>query len=104
MQPPDPHHTIPGNLAPHIPADLYRRLDGQPVVIIQTPAPAPSHSLRKWAVPVFVGLAGAAGLLGVVASAIWIVDYAARTAAFIGSATGPIGLGVSLKLFQSKNK
>lgn len=104
MQPPDPRHTIPGNLAPHIPADLYRQLDGQPVVIIQTPhrpRPIPSGSgpCRSSS-----GLPAAAGLLGVVASAIWIVDYAARTAAFIGSATGPIGLGVSLKLFQSKNK
>ncbi|WP_431771934.1 hypothetical protein [Streptomyces cucumeris] len=104
MQQHDPHHTIPGHIAPHIPADLYQQLDGRPIVIIQTPAPAQTTSVRKWAVPVAIGLAGAAGVLGVVAAAVAVFDYAARTAAFIGSATGPIGLGLSLKLFQSKNK
>ncbi|MFE1936475.1 hypothetical protein ACFW95_40070 [Streptomyces sp. NPDC059474] len=104
MQHHDPHTTIPGNLAPHIPADLYHQLDGRPVVIIQTPAPAPTRSVGKWVVPLAIGLAGAAGVLGLVAAAVAVFDYAARTAAFIGSTTGPIGLGLSLKLFQSKNK
>ncbi|MGY0060266.1 hypothetical protein ACWY4P_27595 [Streptomyces sp. LZ34] len=103
MQRPDPH-TIPGHLAPHIPADLYRHLDGRNVVIIQTPAPAPARSARKWAVPLAIGLAGAAGVLGLVAAAVAVFDYAVRTAALIGSTTGPIGLGLSLKLFGSKNK
>ncbi|MFC9219735.1 hypothetical protein ACFT8W_02775 [Streptomyces hygroscopicus] len=104
MQPPDPPHTIPGHIAPHIPADLYQQVDGRPVVIIQTPAPASTRSIRKWAMPLAIGLAGAAGVLGLVAAAVAVFDYAARTAAFIGSTTGPIGLGLSLKLFQSKNK
>ncbi|GHJ27815.1 hypothetical protein TPA0910_22480 [Streptomyces hygroscopicus subsp. sporocinereus] len=99
------HHeppTTPGTIAPHIPADLYRHLDGRPVVIIQPPAP--TRSVGKWAVPLALGLAGAAGVLGLVAAAVAVFDYAARTAAFIGSATGPLGLGLSLKLFGSKNK
>ncbi|MDW6061342.1 hypothetical protein SAZ11_29160 [Streptomyces sp. FXJ1.4098] len=102
MQQPDPHHTIPGNLAPHIPADLYRQLDGRPVVIIQPPAP--TRSVGKWAVPLAIGFAGAAGVLGLVAAAVAVFDYAVRTAALVGSTTGPIGLGLSLRLFQSKNK
>lgn len=96
--------TTPGTIAPHIPADLYRHLDGRNVVIIQTPAPAPARSVGKWAVPVAIGLAGAAGVIGLVAAAVAVFDYAVRTAALIGSTTGPLGLGLSLKLFQSRNK
>ncbi|MDP9609588.1 hypothetical protein [Streptomyces demainii] len=98
----DPHGTTPGTIAPHIPADLYRHLDGRHVVIVQPPAPA--RSVGKWAVPLAIGLAGAAGVIGLVAAAVAVFDYAVRTAALIGSTTGPIGLGLSLKLFQSKNK
>ncbi|MEU9795427.1 hypothetical protein AB0E27_33470 [Streptomyces sparsogenes] len=101
------HHeppTTPGPIAPHIPADLYRQLDGRPVVIIQPPAPAPTRSVGKWAVPLALVLAGTAGVIGLVAAAVAVFDYAARTAAFIGSTTGPLGLGLSLKLFGSKNK
>ncbi|MFE1976622.1 hypothetical protein [Streptomyces hygroscopicus] len=102
MHRPDPHGTTPGTIAPHIPADLYRHLDGRNVVIVQPPAPA--RSVGKWAVPLAIGLAGAAGVIGLVAAAVAVFDYAVRTAALIGSTTGPIGLGLSLKLFQSKNK
>ncbi|MBT2382098.1 hypothetical protein [Streptomyces sp. ISL-11] len=99
-QPPPPNVTL-GPLAPHIPADLYRQADGRPFVIVQA-APAPERTARVYARPVFIGLAVAFGLMGMAAAALALFEFAVRTAAVVGSLTGPIGVGLSLKLFHSK--
>ncbi|MBT2383010.1 hypothetical protein [Streptomyces sp. ISL-11] len=99
-QPPPPNVTL-GTLAPHIPAELYRQAGGRPFVIVQT-TPTPERTARSYAGPVFIGLAIALGLMGTIAAALALFEFAIRTAAVVGSLSGPIGVGLSLKLFHSK--
>ncbi|MGK5547245.1 hypothetical protein ACSNOH_21290 [Streptomyces sp. URMC 127] len=96
-QPPPPDVTV-GGIAPHIPADLYRQASGQPFVIVQA-APPPA---RPWVRPVAIGLAIAIGLMGLGAAALALFEFAIRTAAVIGSLTGPLGIGLTLKLATRK--
>ncbi|MEW1930239.1 hypothetical protein [Streptomyces sp. NPDC088360] len=100
------HHTEPpGILAPHIPADTYRRAEatGQPVVIVvQHTAPRAGHPAR-FLLPLAVAGAGVIGVFGLVAAFLALLDFATQTAITIGSAAGPIGVGgITLKLFRTK--
>ncbi|MEU8825892.1 hypothetical protein [Streptomyces sp. NPDC048636] len=99
----EPPNVTLGPMAPHIPADLYRQAEGQPFVIVQTTA-APRRPARAYVMPIAVGLAGAFGVMGTVAAALALFEFAARTAALIGSAAGPVGVGLSIKLFHPKTK
>lgn len=102
------HHQTdpPGTLAPHIPADAYRRAEatGQPVVlIVHSPAPA-GRSARTYLIPIAVATAGAIGVFGAVTAFLALLDFAAHTAMAIASAAGPISVGgISLKLARSKH-
>ncbi|MGW7275391.1 hypothetical protein ACWGH5_33325 [Streptomyces sp. NPDC054864] len=101
------HHTEPpGILAPHIPADTYRRAEatGQPIVIVvQSAAPRAGRPARTYLLPLVVAGAGVIGVFGLVAAFLALLDFAAQTAVAIGSAAGPIGVGgISLKLFRTK--
>ncbi|MEV0576036.1 hypothetical protein [Streptomyces sp. NPDC050392] len=96
----------PGNLAPHIPADLYRQAEatGRPIVIVHTTTRA-GRPAGTYLLPIAVGFAGAIGIIGTVAAFLALVEFAAHTAALIASTAGPIGVGgITLKLFHPKNK
>ncbi|MBT2383103.1 hypothetical protein [Streptomyces sp. ISL-11] len=103
MRPEPPPNVTLGPMAPHIPADIYRQAGGRPFVIVQA-APTPTHSARSYAGPVAVGLGIALALMGFVAAALALFEFALRTAAVVGSLTGPIGVGLGLKIFHPKSK
>ncbi|MBB4885001.1 hypothetical protein FHS38_001029 [Streptomyces netropsis] len=93
-----------GPMAPHIPTDVFRQAqaDGRPIVIVQTADPA--RPARSHLGPVLIGLAVAFAAMGMVAAALALFEFAVRTAAVIGSLSGPITLGLGLKLFNPKSK
>ncbi|RLL67981.1 hypothetical protein [Streptomyces sp. Z26] len=95
----------PGHLAPHIPADAYRRAEttGQPLVIVHTTAPERPDTAR-FLVPLAVGTAATIGLLGTVAAILALFQFAAQTAAALAATTGPIGVGIGLKLARPKHR
>ncbi|WP_046251035.1 hypothetical protein [Streptomyces sp. MBT28] len=98
------HRTPPGNIAPHIPADAYRRAQatGQPVVIVvhDTHAGIP---WRRALIPFAIAGAVVAGGWGLVACLCLLLDAAAHTATVIAGAAGPIGIGgITLKLARGK--
>ncbi|MFE6825339.1 hypothetical protein [Streptomyces sp. NPDC057690] len=95
----------PGTIAPHIPADAYRRAQatGQPVVIVVHTTDHTGRPLGAYLYPLAVAGAAAVGIFATVAALIALLDFAVHTAVAIGAATGPIGVGgISLKLFGSK--
>ncbi|MBZ6171324.1 hypothetical protein KVH24_04605 [Streptomyces olivaceus] len=100
------HRTPPGNIAPHIPADAYRRAQatGQPVVIVLSdthPAGIPWHRVL---IPFAIAGAVVAGGWGLVACLCLLLDAAAHTATVIAGAAGPIGIGgITLKLARTKS-
>ncbi|MFJ3665668.1 hypothetical protein ACIPSE_04355 [Streptomyces sp. NPDC090106] len=100
-----PRHEPPGIIAPHIPADLYRRAEatGQPVVIVvQTTTPT-SRPLSAYLYPIVIAGAAVGGIFGLIAAFLALIDFATHTAVSIAGAAGPIGVGgISLKLFGSK--
>jgi hypothetical protein len=95
----------PGIVAPHIPADAYRRAEatGRPVVIV---VPATDHTGRPigdYLYVIAVAGASAVGVFATVAAFLALIDFAVHTAVQIAAATGPISIGgISLKLFGSK--
>ncbi|MEU3613050.1 hypothetical protein ABZ725_12180 [Streptomyces sp. NPDC006872] len=94
-----------GNLAPHIPADAYRRAQatGQPVVIVVHTTDHAGRPLSHYLYPLAVATAGAVGVFATVAALLALLDFAVHTAVQIAAATGPISVGgISLKLFGSK--
>lgn len=100
-----PHHDPPGIIAPHIPADAYRRAEatGAPVVFVINDTP-PAFPWQRLLIPFAIAGATALGTWGVVAALCWLMDVAAHTATVIGGAAGPIGAGgITLKLARSKN-
>ncbi|AXK33564.1 hypothetical protein DVA86_13805 [Streptomyces armeniacus] len=100
MHQPEP----PPSLAPHIPADAYRRAEatGRPVVIVQTPAPAPRRSPGRYLVPLAVGTGTALGVLGVVAAVLALLQFAAETVAVVTGVAGPLGIGgITVKLARN---
>ncbi|GGW45176.1 hypothetical protein CP966_20160 [Streptomyces galilaeus] len=101
------HHREPhGNLAPHIPADAYRRAQatGQPVVIVVHDTTTAGIPWRRLLVPFAIAGATVAGGWGLVAALCFLLDAAAHTATVIAGAAGPIGVGgITLKLARAKN-
>ncbi|MFJ6726032.1 hypothetical protein ACIQPQ_14070 [Streptomyces sp. NPDC091281] len=100
----DHHHTPPGGIAPHLPADTYRHAQatGQPVVIVvnHTPTGTP---WRRLLIPFAIAAATVAGGWGLVAALCLLLDAAAHTATVIVGAAGPIGLGgITLRLTRNK--
>ncbi|MER5379096.1 hypothetical protein ABT040_02290 [Streptomyces sp. NPDC002688] len=98
-------HTPPGQIAPHIPADVFQRAQatGQPVVFVVNDAP-PAFLWQRLLIPFAIAGAAALGTWGVVAALCWLMDVAAHTATVIGGAAGPISVGgVTLKLARGKN-
>lgn len=106
MLPEPARRDPPASLAPHIPADLYRRAEatGSPVVIVvHTTDHATGRPLRQYLFPLAVAGAGAIGVFATVAAFLALLDFAVHTATAIAAATGPISIGgISLKLLGSK--
>ncbi|MFD9880083.1 hypothetical protein ACFWZT_01295 [Streptomyces alboflavus] len=100
-----PPPVIPGVLAPHIPADTYRRAQetGQPIILLH-PVPAPPRrTARSYFIGVAVVTAACVGGMGLVVAFLALLDVAAHTAAVIGGAAGPIGVGgITLRLARTK--
>ncbi|MGH4030850.1 hypothetical protein ACQB60_18140 [Actinomycetota bacterium Odt1-20B] len=100
-----PHRAPPGIIAPHIPADAYRRAEasGQPVVIVVQSNDHEGRPLSAYLFPIAIGTAGALGIFATVAALLSLLDFAVHTAVAISGAAGPISVGgISLKLFGSK--
>ncbi|MFH9071487.1 hypothetical protein [Streptomyces alboflavus] len=97
----------PGVLAPHIPADTYRRAQatGEPIILVH-PVPtvpaAPRRTARGCLIAVGVVIAGGIGGMGLVVAFLALLDIAAHTATAIGGALG-IG-GITVKLTRPKTK
>lgn len=99
------HRTEPGNIAPHIPADAYRRAQatGQPVVIVVHDTRPAGMLWQRVLVPFAIAGAVVAGGWGLVACLCLLLDAAAHTATVIAGAAGPIGIGgITLKLARNK--
>ncbi|NEV90121.1 hypothetical protein GUR47_26205 [Streptomyces tendae] len=97
----------PGIIAPHIPADAYRRAEttGAPVVIVVHHADGRTgRPLRHYLFPIAVAGAGVIGVFGLVAAFLALLDFAVHTAVAIASAAGPLSVGgISLRLARSKH-
>ncbi|MFD7879789.1 hypothetical protein ACFV5G_37875 [Streptomyces sp. NPDC059766] len=106
MYPEPARRDPPQSLAPHIPADVYRRAEaaGSPVVIVvQTTDATTGRPLREYLVPLAVAGAGAIGVFATVAAFLALLDFAVHTATAIAAATGPISVGgITLKLARPK--
>ncbi|MGW6270432.1 hypothetical protein [Streptomyces sp. NPDC055060] len=103
------HHTEPpGILAPHIPADTYRRAEatGVPVVIVvQSTAQRPGIPWKKITVPLAIAGAAALGLWGLIAAFLALIDYGTHVATTVAGAAGPIGIGgITLKFARHKGQ
>ncbi len=99
------HRTPPGNIAPHIPADAYRRAQatGQPVVIVLNDTHPAGIPWRRALIPFAIAGAVVAGGWGLVAGLCLLLDAAAHTATVITGAAGPLGVGgITLKVFSKK--
>lgn len=101
------HREPPGNLAPHIPADIYQQAQatGQPVVIVVNDTTPPGFPWRRVLIPFAIAGAVVAGGWGLVAALCWLMDVAAHTATAIAGATGgPLGVGgITWKLTRAKH-
>ncbi|MEU1270013.1 hypothetical protein [Streptomyces sp. NPDC005799] len=101
------HRDPPGIIAPHIPADVYRRAEatGQPVVFVIEDNSAASFPWQRLLLPFAIAGAAALGTWGVVAALCWLMDVASHTATVIAGAAGPVSAGgVTIKLARSKSK
>ncbi|MER6166407.1 hypothetical protein [Streptomyces violaceorubidus] len=100
------HRDPPGIIAPHIPADAYRRAEttGVPIVVVVHHTDRTGRPLRHYLFPIAVAGAGVIGVFGLVAALLALLDFAVHTAAAIGAAAGPIGVGgISLRLARGKH-
>ncbi|MBO7938143.1 hypothetical protein JTP77_019800 [Streptomyces sp. S9] len=99
------HRDPPGIVAPHIPADAYRRAEatGQPIVIVVRTTDPAGRPLRHYLVPLVIAGAAALGCWGLVAALCALLDAAAHAVTVIAQTAGPIGIGgVTLKLTRPK--
>ncbi|MEV5782229.1 hypothetical protein AB0L42_14625 [Streptomyces sp. NPDC052287] len=97
--------TPPGQIAPHIPADVYQRAQatGQPVVFVINDTTA-HDTWRKVLIPFAIAGATVAGGWGLVAAFCFLMDAAVHTFTVIAGAAGPIGVGgITLKLARSND-
>ncbi|MFI1441417.1 hypothetical protein [Streptomyces fructofermentans] len=95
------HRDPPGIIAPHIPADAYRRAEatGQPVVIVVHATNNTGRPLSHYLFPLALAGATAMGLFGLVAAFLALLDFASQTAATVGGAAGSLGIGgITLRL------
>ncbi|MFF0186934.1 hypothetical protein [Streptomyces sp. NPDC005244] len=100
------HRDPPGIIAPHIPADAYRRAEatGQPVVIVVHTTDHDGHSLGHYLFPIVIAGAGVVGVFGLVAAFMALLDFAVHTAIAIGSVAGPVSVGgITFKLARPKD-
>ncbi|SDO13807.1 hypothetical protein SAMN04487981_108396 [Streptomyces sp. cf386] len=100
------HRDPPGNLAPHIPADDWRRAEatGASVVIVVQAADSDGIPWRR--VLLAFGVAGAAafGTWGLVVALCTLLDAAAHAVTVIATAAGPIGVGgITFRLTRPKS-
>ncbi|MEU1194396.1 hypothetical protein [Streptomyces sp. NPDC005859] len=98
-------HTPPGQIAPHIPADVFQRAQatGQPVVIVVNDRTPHGTEWRRLLLPFAIAGATVAGGWGLVAALSFLLDAAAHTFTVIAGAAGPIGAGgITLRLARSK--
>jgi hypothetical protein len=99
------HRDPPGIIAPHIPADVYRRAEttGAPVVIVVSTTDHTGIPWRRLLIPFAIAGAAALGCWGLVVAVCALLDAAAHAVTVIASAAGPIGVGgISFKLARSK--
>ncbi|MFR0353407.1 hypothetical protein [Streptomyces sediminimaris] len=89
------HRDPPGIIAPHIPADAYRRAEatGHPVVIVVHTTDPAGRPMRHYLVPLVIAGAAAMGCWGLVAALCALLDAAAHTFTVITQTAGPIGAG-----------
>ncbi|MGW6015305.1 hypothetical protein [Streptomyces sp. NPDC055210] len=100
------HHDPPGIIAPHIPADTYRRAQttGAPVVIVVPTTNPTGLPWRRIMIPLAIAGAAALGGWGLVVALCALLDAAAHTATVIAGAAGPIGIGgITLRLARTKH-
>ncbi|WP_314416546.1 hypothetical protein [Streptomyces sp. DSM 40484] len=100
------HRDPPGIIAPHIPADTYRRAEatGQPVVIVVHTTDQHGRPLHHYLFPIALAGAGVVGVFGLVAAFLALLDFAAHTAAAVGGAAGTLGIGgITLRLTRPKD-
>ncbi|MFF2099225.1 hypothetical protein [Streptomyces sp. NPDC058202] len=99
------HRDPPGIIAPHVPADAYRRAEatGQPIVIVVHTTDHDGHPLGHYLFPIVIAGAGVVGVFGLVAAFVALLDFAVHTAIAIGSVAGPVSVGgITLKLARPK--
>ncbi len=99
------HRDPPGIIAPHIPADDWRRAEatGAPLVIVVRDNTHPGIPWRRVLIPFAVAGAAALGTWGLVVALCALFDAAAHAVTVIVGATGPIGIGgITLKLARAK--
>ncbi|MFE4697409.1 hypothetical protein ACFRIC_09995 [Streptomyces sp. NPDC056738] len=99
------HNHPPGQIAPHIPADVFQHAQatGQPVVFVVQNTP-PAFPWGRLLIPFAIAGAAALGTWGVVLAIAWLMDVAAHTATVIAGTAGPIGAGgITLKLARGKD-
>ncbi|MEW2397502.1 hypothetical protein [Streptomyces sp. NPDC046862] len=100
------HHEPPGNLAPHIPADDYRRAQatGAPIVIVVNGATPTGIPWRRVLIPLAIAGAAAVGGWGLVVALCALLDATAHAVTVIAGAAGPIGIGggITFKLARRK--
>ncbi|MFI9203913.1 hypothetical protein [Streptomyces sp. NPDC053048] len=82
----------------HLPADHYAR--GGPHII----TPAASRPTQTYMRPLAFALAITFALMGLTAAALALFEFAIRTAAVIGSLSGPVGMGLTIRLLHAKAK
>ncbi|MEV8429873.1 hypothetical protein [Streptomyces chartreusis] len=101
------HRDPPGIIAPHIPADAYRRAEttGAPVVIVVHHTDRTGIPWRRCLIPLGIAAAAAMGGWGLVVALCALLDAVAHTATVIAGAAGPIGVGgITFKLARPKIK
>ncbi|MFC9757386.1 hypothetical protein [Streptomyces sp. NPDC056921] len=99
------HRDPPGIIAPHIPADDWRRAQatGAPLVIVVQTTDQTGIPWQRVVIPFAVAGAAALGTWGLVVALCPLFDAAAHAVTIIASATGPIGIGgITLKLARGK--
>ncbi|MFE9602557.1 hypothetical protein [Streptomyces hokutonensis] len=100
------HRDPPGIIAPHLPADVYRRAEatGQPVVVIVHATDHNGRPLGHYLFPIVVAGAAAMGCWGLVAALCTLLDTAAHAVTVIAQTAGPISVGgITLKFARPKH-
>ncbi|WP_327744838.1 hypothetical protein OHO28_31475 [Streptomyces europaeiscabiei] len=100
------HRDPPGIIAPHIPADDWRRAEatGAPVVIVVQTADSTGIPWRRVLIAFGVAGAAAVGTWGLVVALCTLLDATADAVTAIATAAGPIGVGgITFRLARHKS-